>query len=240
MLIVTIFFLYQNYKFSQIKNRFEPGTGLEVWAHRGIASDTLKQNSIDAFLNASNMGFKGVEIDVFYSDKIDMFIVSHDALTEGKYYTLEKIFDELRNCKLGYWIDFKNSVFLGGNDAVTEKSISRLKFLRDKYKLTRLYVETKSIVYADDLHRNGVKSVYCITSDTESFFDLFHEMSLLSIYKFDALTLDYEKISKNFTSKMRGIPIFTYTINDKNDFIKLSEFKNIQVLLSDDPDAVKW
>ena len=240
IMIVIVFFSYQNYKFSQLKYRFNQQNDMEIWAHRGITSDSIAENSIAAFSNASDLGFKGLEIDVFYSDRIDMFIVSHDAIKEGTYFTLEKALEELKDRNLGYWLDFKNSVFLGGKDAITEKSIRRLKLLQDKYNLTRLYVETKSIVFANDLHQNGVKSIYCITSETDNFFDMFQEMSLLNIYEFDALTFDYTKISKKLASKMTGIPIFTYTINDKNDFLKISQYKNVQVVLSDDPEAVKW
>jgi len=238
ILTVVVFYFSEIYLFSKVKENFELNTDPEIWSHRGVHNSTNKENTIPAFKEAVSKGFKGIEVDVMYFEPADRFLISHDELKGGASYdTLEKLFEELQNPDIGYWIDFKNSVFFNGTDNTSKTSLNRLKFLQDKYKLKKLYIETKNLIFADFLHINGIKSIYWITVEISDFFTFFNEKIALTQSKFDAVSIDNIKITPEFLKAMKGIPIFTFTVNDESHIKTLASYDNIQIILTDNEEC---
>ena len=102
----------------------------KVWLHR--ANDTAKAMYYQD-------QFAGLEVDVFFVDSLNTFVVKHDA-DETPNVGLEDWFAALeKRSKLGFWIDFKNL-----DETNKEASAKELARLRETYRLKGLMIVESS------------------------------------------------------------------------------------------------
>ena len=98
-------------------------------AHRGLFDDNIKENTIEAFDNAFNNGYEGIEFDVrLTKDKSNLYYIScfnYDYisyLNKSVYYKLGVI-----NYILNSGIDYSKIDFIMVLDSIYNKKLFKLK-----------------------------------------------------------------------------------------------------------------
>ena len=73
-------------------------------AHRGYKTSKIKENTMEAFINAQNDGFEGIEFDV-RKTKDGVLVVCHDAtidrVSDGTGFIKDKTYEELSKYNFG-------------------------------------------------------------------------------------------------------------------------------------------
>jgi hypothetical protein len=246
--IVVLFsvaaFTAVNHLFSHIKPKSFYSGCYKVWAHRGFFKEGLKPNSIESIAAAYDLGAAGVEIDVFYDRKTNLFGVSHDYpynLQSGRMLMLEEVFRTVG--KYGYfWLDFKNLADLTKEEA--KKAVLELHALLTKYDLVQ-----KSIVESINpfnlalASKAGLHTSCWIQPDTGPDTDFFRfrfdtfRYKLFCLYgDFSAISMDYNYFNKEVAAVFSPIPIHLFTVNDRQKLTALLDEKNVKIVLSDDKD----
>lgn len=101
----------------------------KIWLHRANSIEEAQRYQYE---------YGGLEIDVYYVDSLETFLIKHD-LDAVSNLTMDEWCDALDNVsRLGLWFDFKNLDERNG-----EAALQALISIRDKYHLNgKLYVES--------------------------------------------------------------------------------------------------
>jgi glycerophosphoryl diester phosphodiesterase len=130
-----------------------------IWAHRGLHINH-PQNSLEAFSAALKSGFEGVELDVFFYEDINQFIVSHDEPLSKQldtFLTLESVFATFED-SLYYWLDLKN--LNPKNYPAIKENLERLS---SKYPIKeKLYIESANAIPLGKLAKAGFNTLYWV------------------------------------------------------------------------------
>jgi hypothetical protein len=206
-------------------------TKSKVWKHRGGSPD----NSILGVKKAiSTEGFEGVEIDLFFDLENNVFLVTHDKpIKGGEYITLEQFLLELKVNKVSFWLDLKN---LSNQNA--DNIIKKIKLLEYKYpSFKNFIIESQEYFPLRKLSYKGIDSVYWINPHTKSRLRFFRNL----INKWRIISSDFVGVSAYYShfessilkdSLLRKIPVYLFTINEKNTLEKLLLRENVKVILS--------
>lgn len=142
---------------------------MKLIAHRGYKTKYIKENTIEAFNNAFNNNFVGIECDV-RKTKDNKLIISHNAFLTKNMILLSKMtYDELININIG-------------SKSVPSQVPLLIDVLKryDKIKL----VELKTHIDFDSIIPYIDKNTYFISFDSSYMFELKERYPL---YKFGVL-----------------------------------------------------
>jgi glycerophosphoryl diester phosphodiesterase len=207
---------------------------LKIFAHRGLISKDIKENSLQAFNNAYKSGFKAIELDIWYLE--NQLILTHDKPKDLKNLDkLEDLFLKFKN-NIEYWLDFKNL-----DDKNCNFALRNLKTIIDKYKinLQNLYF-TPFITDFDKanniynmIRKYFGKNVQIVAVaeilPPENYKKYYTKLKENNIF---GLSVEYKNINQNFRDVFCDIKIFAWTVNDKKS-AKLLNKIGIENITSD-------
>jgi len=222
-----------------------------TWSARGIYDSYATQNSIDSFKKAFDAGYMGAEVDCYYDEYLDKFIVSHDRkkvkdkkqyhynLKQGKLLTLEKLFTTLGKNHY-FWIDYKNLDRLHTKE--TLQAIKRLNKITNIYHLKeRIYLEGSTPNHLQYYSDAGYKTLFAfgplpnnhifssISSNIYKIVYYFYDLSAIAI---QYGSIENPKYGEDSQRNLKGIPTFLFHVpNDTALLKKLTKNKDIRVLL---------
>lgn len=121
----------------------------KIWLHR--ANDTNKAKYFQD-------KYSGMEIDVFFDESRDTFVIKHDE-GENSDITIEEWLSSIENpTDIGLWLDLKNLTSTNKNAIV-----SRLKLIRKEFNLKgKIYVESDNCDDLDVFKNEGFSTSYYI------------------------------------------------------------------------------
>lgn len=158
---------------------------MNIIAHRGL-HQIYQENTMDAFLEASNEEIDGIEFDVRIT-KDKEFVIIHNALinktSNGSGFVKDKTLKELRKYNFGTLeypskistlkevleINFQNKILLielKAEKSFEEKTINKLLNLILKYRYQNLYLVSFNRSLIDLIHKKEptIKVGLCITN----------------------------------------------------------------------------
>ncbi len=224
-----------NYKFYtySVTNPFYNGC-YKVWGHRGYFKD-YPENSIESFSEAFDRGAHGVELDIFFDNNLQDFIVSHDYpynLVNGKLLTLENVFSAVG--KRGYfWVEFKQLDAVPDVDLVVDKMERLIK----KFNLMdKVIIESPKGILLRKFSKKSIHTSYWLDKPTYRFMFWikdFQYRSLIGFSNFSAISMSH-RYYNHTKKKYSHLPIHLYTVNDKDALSKLIDDNAVKVILSDE------
>ena len=223
-LLIFSYFIFFQYPILDNKGVVFYNSKDKLWAHRILDTNLL--------VNISKK-FEGVELDIFYDQNKNLFIVKHNEKDSG--ITLNQYFSSCKNLTLKFWIDFKNL-----NKDNVNSSVNLLNTLSDKYNLkSEMIIESKKIELLSKFKEKGFHTSYWLPD--YHFFN-----SLLNINKIKKNILKYEPsvISMTYSSvkfysnKFPNYPMHCWTNDmtkesDKEIIKKLAKNDNLKIILTD-------
>lgn len=209
---------------------------IKIFAHRGLVENNITENSLEAFKNAYNQGFRAIEFDIWYLD--NQLILSHDQPFDPKNLSrLEDLLQEFSNHSgVGYWLDFKNL-----NNSNCDMVIEKVKELTDsaKINLTQLYFapfitdlkQTTVIYQTIRQHFSNNAQILAVIEKLEpqDYQEYYQQLKNNNIY---GLSINYHNIQESFKKIFKDIRIFAWTVNDRN-VAKYLEGLGIENIASD-------
>lgn len=196
----------------------------KIFAHRGLSSEYIKENSIKALINASDNGFDAVECDIYYINQ--EFILSHD-LPKSNYKHLDRLdkFLEIFADEMDYWLDFKNL-----SDDNVDEAMENLKKIIDKLEIKnqRLFfapfitnIPDAKFIYQTIRKYFGEKAQIVAVKERllpKNYKKYYNELKENNIY---GLSIQYNCIKPEFMKIFSDIQIFAWTVNYIRDFNRL-------------------
>ncbi|BFU78238.1 hypothetical protein ALC152_14530 [Arcobacter sp. 15-2] len=224
ILSLNIYFYFIDYN-SIIK------TKSKIWAHR--------TNSIDSIEKAILKEVGGVEIDIFYSEQYNRFVITRnnkDTLKEDNL-VLEDVLKRFSNEDTYFWLDFHRLEFLSIDEQ--QKAFEKLVFLSDKYNIkNKIVLESQSSRHLKRYTKNGffTISLYSFGDNESSLKKLYREYRFKISYvlnqNFSGFSVDQNQYGQLF-DKFTNIPVFIFTVNDTKKIEKYKRLDNIKVILTD-------
>ena len=233
---ILLIFVFINYKFYSLTptNLIYDGCH-KVWGHRGYHKD-YPQNSIESFSEAFNRGAHGVELDIFFDVDLQDFIVSRDYpynLKNNELLTLEKVFSSIGN-KGYFWIDFKQLGSVPKIDIVIDK----LENLLMKYNLfEKVIIESPKGVRLRRFAQRGMHTSYWLQPSSNKLLFWIKEFgyrAVIAFSNFSAISMDSSAYTTYIKRNYSHLPIHLFTVNDKQDLVKLVEDCSVKIVLSDE------
>lgn len=227
--IVLFYFLY----FNHLKSRaFFYDSCNKVWAHRGYF-EAHEQNSISAFRAAVELGARGVELDIYYDEKIDDYVVSHDYpynLKEGRLLLLSDVFGAVGD--IYFWLDFKNLKKLPKDKL--NKAFNRLeKIVSNFNNKNRIIVESQNVESLRHFTTGGFNTSYWINYRGGGVKELYGLKLLYIMGHFSSISMDYRRYNHKLKEAMPRLPILLFTVNDFQTVNRFVENESVKIILSD-------
>lgn len=236
LLILTVlfvtFYLVTNYMFNSTVYDAKLTSTPQVWAHAAYL-DKSRSNPLNLIGKAFQNGASGVELDVFYDEKTQDFVLTHDNpyfRYEGKLFFLHQVFERFKQ-RGYYWIDFKNLSFSNYS-----KARDRMLKLLNKYQLFHLvYVESTNGLLLRTYSSHGIRTIFWIAYDRNWTrpFKFLYLKAIIGFSRFNGISSPYQRIGDPYFMKTFGhLPIFLFTLNRKSLFDHYVQRKNIHVILT--------
>jgi glycerophosphoryl diester phosphodiesterase len=203
-------------RFRALQADVRPGEAApQIWAHRGFHAGGAPENSPQAVAAAAELGFPGVELDVFFVAP-DRIVVQHDEptpeeLETGVLHTLDEHL-ALLPANAGLYLDFKN--LSRHNAAAVASQLGPL--LRRHGALQRTFVESThwDALAALRRHLAGVRILYWV----EGYKDL-DEAGRRRVRRTTArsgtgaVSIDHRQIDDAFLRDFAHLRIHAWTVN---------------------------
>ncbi len=222
-----------------------------TWSARGIYDSYATQNSLESFQKAFEAGYVGAEVDCFYDEFLDKFIVSHDRypnkegkgytynLKNGKLLTLKELFETLGKDHY-FWVDYKNLDRL--DKATSLKAIQRLDAITKVHHIKeRIYLEGSTPNHLQYYADAGYKTLFAFgplpqshlfSSISSNFYKIgyyFYDMSAIAI---QYGKIDDPKYGKTAQENLKGIPTFLFHVPNETQLLQeLATNPDVRVLL---------
>lgn len=188
---------------------------MHLIAHRGLTSKDIKENTLEAFRNAINNGYEGIELDI-RKTKDNKIVVIHDKYinrtSNGSGNINKLLYKELLKYNFG-----------------SKKKYSKIPLLKDIVKNinnTNIFIELKEKINRDELDsilKNNNTNKYYIMSFNKEYIDnllgIEYNLGLIN-YVFNSI-IDYNKYN------------FILVLEDlfNKDIYNYFKEKNIEVIL---------
>ncbi|MFH1320213.1 MAG: hypothetical protein ABII90_06105 [Bacteroidota bacterium] len=203
----------------------------KLWAHR---VNTAKE------ANELLQEFNGIELDVVFEKKSDVFDVRHDVDGTVSGISLDAYFDSIVNVtEHYYWIDFKNLKVLN-----VYNSLKRMKYILSKYNINNnVIVESSNAGLLNKFYKASIYTSYWVphfsgSNEPADTVEIINRIkSNLGKYNCNALSAHYPMyafLDKYFNNC--NIHVWTNelkTVSDKNIIYELHNNSNIKVILVD-------
>jgi len=259
LFVIVFFVLFYNllilYVDNNLINRIPSKTYSncnKVWSSRGLYKTHSNQNSCESLSRAFEKGFYGVEVDFYYDDTLNKFIISHAkpkrdkeghlhyALKDGKLFTLEELFSITAEQHY-FWLDYKNLDRLSNSE--TQNAIKRLNIITKEHigLKERIYLEGSTPNNLELYTNAGFKTLFAfqpLKSDSP-FSSISSNIYKITYYFYNitAVALPYgplenPKYSHLTQKNLQGIPIFLFHVPDNEVLLReLVKLKDIRVML---------
>lgn len=188
---------------------------MHLIAHRGLTSKDIKENTLEAFKNAINNGYEGIELDI-RKTKDNKIVVIHDKYinrtSNGSGNINKLLYKELLKYNFG-----------------SKKKYSKIPLLKDIVKNinnTNIFIELKEKINRDELDsilkKNNTNKYYIMSFNKEYIDNLLgieYNLGLIN-YVFNSI-IDYNKYN------------FILVLEDlfNKDIYNYFKEKNIEVIL---------
>lgn len=188
---------------------------MHLIAHRGLTSKDIKENTLEAFRNAINNGYEGIELDI-RKTKDNKIVVIHDKYinrtSNGSGNINKLLYKELLKYNFG-----------------SKKKYSKIPLLKDIVKNinnTNIFIELKEKINRDELDsilkKNNTNKYYIMSFNKEYIDNLLgieYNLGLIN-YVFNSI-IDYNKYN------------FILVLEDlfNKDIYNYFKEKNIEVIL---------
>lgn len=188
---------------------------MHLIAHRGLTSKDIKENTLEAFKNAINNGYEGIELDI-RKTKDNKIVVIHDKYinrtSNGSGNINKLLYKELLKYNFG-----------------SKKKYSKIPLLKDIIKNinnTNIFIELKEKINKDELDsilkQNNTNKYYIMSFNKEYIDNLLgieYNLGLIN-YVFNSI-IDYNKYN------------FILVLEDlfNKDIYNYFKEKNIEVIL---------
>ncbi len=228
LIVATINFIYKTISL----DKKHPYENYELWAHRGFHIN-YEQNSIGAFSAALKTGFKGIELDVFYDNSLNKFVVQHDTpyRIDTTSLFLENVFERFGD-SLRYWIDLKNL-----NKQNVDNISDRLLSLFVKYKTgNKCYIESAKGYLLQQLAKRNIQCLYWVQfgrSILKRTLKTTYIKWLLLTSDFVGITTHHRLYDNLFIHHFGNESIYVFTVNDAQTLKKM-DLSTVKVILTDE------
>ena len=210
------------------------GATPQYWSHRGLG-ENLQPNTIAAFESARSKGAEGLEIDIFYDEKLNTLVVSHDYPYTKYNDTIQKLpdfFSRFRD-STHYWLDFKN---LSLSNATKVSAI--LNPLLDSFGIrSMVFVESAEAMALGNLARKDIRSLYWVQYNRDNFLVKWLKLHYLKFRLLSApysgITTAYEFYDDDFRDNFGHVPTFVFHPPDSTAVNKISTNDGLEVVLTD-------
>jgi len=230
--ISLAFYIYVSYKFNSTKYQHKLSSTPQVWAHSAYL-DLQRSNPLKVIEKAFLNGARGIELDVFFDENTQRFVLSHDApyfRYGGKLFYLHQVFERFKS-RGYYWIDFKNLSFSN-----YEKARSRMLNLLTKHKLFHhVYVESTHGLLLRTYSQKGIRTIFWIVYENNwtRHFKILYIKSIIAFSRFNAISSPYQRVGDSYFMKtFSHLPIFLFTLNKKHLFNRYIQDKRVRVILT--------
>lgn len=208
---------------------------MHLIAHRGLISKDIKENTLEAFRNAINNGYEGIELDI-RKTKDNKIVVIHDKYinrtSNGSGNINKLLYKELLKYNFG-----------------SKKKYSKIPLLKDIIKNinnTNIFIELKEKINKDELNsilkQNNTNKYYIMSFNKEYIDNLLgieYNLGLIN-YVFNSI-IDYNKY--NFILVLEDLfnkDIYNY-FNEKNIEVILYNLRgNINIKNKDIINEIKY
>lgn len=186
----------------------------KFFAHRGLVSKKIPENTIASLKNAVENNFKAVEVDIWYLNK--QLVVSHDR-PKGELLQWEDFLSVYGN-KIEYWCDFKNLNKRNAEAAIAEfaRITKKLKIKDQVFYFAPFITDLKSGLVIYQIIRNYYKSAKILAVKEklkpEEFEIYYKDLVKNKIY---GLSIHYSNITPKLIKLCKKINIFAWTIKNK-------------------------
>lgn len=213
----------------------------KVWAHRGYRGETglVAENSMAAFELAASHGASGIELDIFYDDELDAFVVSHDKpyhKHKGNILLLSEVLERFGS-QFYYWLDFKNLKHMstGQIEYATAKMIAMLEEAGIQQKTLVESQNPKALAFFADA---GIRTSFWIRLNPEIgrltyWYRLFKVRYLLQRYSIPAISMDHTQYDKRLYNLLPVEELYLFTVNDEAKLEELAADRKVRIILSD-------
>ena len=222
--LIILIFLF----FSVSKVFSEQIINTELWLHKG---QSYSKNINEIFIKINKDSWKGVELDIYFSEKYKKFFITHDPPLTNNLPTLDNIL-YTKNKKL--WFDFKN---------LSDVNLSNLKVLREKLKFitneNQVFIEGQNFFKLRFLQQKNVHIVFNLPILFENKMYFFLIKNLISILgvKYISVSIDSFPMIKNYFEPHQ---FFLFTVNSKKKICELISKQSANVILTSiDPKELK-
>lgn len=213
--------------------------GVNYYAHRGLHTKNIKENTIEAFEDAKRMGF-GIELDVHLT-KDNKIVVFHDYTLE-RLLGIDKYISSIDSSDLvNYKLKETNQSIVLLEDVLDLVSgdipiIVEIKSLFREEEMANRIVETnksykgdlafksfnhdfmdKLKIYAPQVPCGKVFSKLISDTPMAQQMTLINDKAYFSYDKMDFISVSYNELTSKYISKAKrkGIKILTWTIKNK-------------------------
>lgn len=233
IIYILLFFAFASIGIDTIFNlkstKHTPPSG--IWAHRGLHLDH-PQNSLESFSAALKSGFEGVELDAFFYEDLNLFIVSHDEPSSSQldtFLTLEEVFATFED-SLHYWLDLKN---LNAKNYLAVRN--KLETLSSKYPIKeKLYIESANAFPLGKLAKKKFNTLYWVQysrNQPKKFLKLKLIKIFFIVFPYSGVSCQHDYCTNDFIKLFNTKNLFIFTINFEEEYIRLKPY--MKVFLTD-------
>jgi len=239
-ILVALLFagFYIDYRFYHPATEPVFASCFKVWAHRGYHKEHA-QNSIEACKTAFSLGAKGVEIDIFYDEGLQTFIVSHDKpynLKKGKLLTLDNLLGKVT--PNGYfWLDFKELSRVKNIEAVARQ----LHMVLKRHDLVeRAFVESQNGYLLSKFSKHGLFTCLWLSFNKENTPLVKYVIKeairrvIIATGRFNAISLPYTYYTESIKAQYSQFPLHLFTVNDSDIIDDFINDPKVNIILTDE------
>ncbi len=206
----------------------------EFWIHRGLYNGvTVFENTIAAFDSAKSKGLRGIELDIYYIDSINDFIVTHDIPnTYGLPILLLSDVVKRYDTSFYYWFDLKNLCTEN-----QEQIANRFKAITPLPVRKKVFIESGAAKPLGYLATLGFNSIYWIQYNRTHFAKSFLKKMMIKWdcirYQFDGVSMGMTLVDEDFFDSFEHIPKFIFHIYTPELYQQVKDRSHIAVFLMD-------
>ena len=213
IILILIFFFSSKVFSEQILNT-------ELWLHRG---QSYSKNLEEIFFKINKDRWKGVELDVYFSENYRQFFITHNHPLTNDLPTLDDIL-YAKNKKL--WLDLKN---------LSDIKFSDLKVLKEKLKYigikNQVFIESQNLLKLKFLQDKNFNIIFNFPIIFENKIYLFLIKYLTNIFGFEYISISINSFLK-IKSYFKPHQFFLFTVNSNKKICELISKKTVNVILT--------
>ena len=214
--LIILIFLF----FNSSKAFSEQLLNTELWLHKG---QSYSKNLEEIFLKINKDSWKGIELDIYFSEDYKQFFITHDHPLTNDLPILDDIL-YAKNKKL--WLDLKN---------LSDIKFSDLKVLKKKLKFisikNQVFIESQNLLKLKFLQDKNVNIIFNFPIIFENKIYLFLIKYLTKIFGFEYISISTNSFLK-IKSYFKPHQFFLFTVNSNEKICELISKQTVNVILT--------